>query len=116
MNPIETIPPPDRNQSSHPMKEALTTVDLIDRLAEAVAERVQPAVPLNVRLWDCKLVAAYLRRAPSVVLERVVTLPGFPPAIRLPTVTGNKGQPLWKAAEVIAWAESHRGRALGGRG
>ncbi|MEV8471684.1 hypothetical protein [Ralstonia sp. UNC404CL21Col] len=96
------------------MKDTMSNVDLIDRLAEAVAERVQPTVPLNVRLWNCKLVAAYLHRAPSVVLERVVTLPGFPTAIRLPTTTGNKGQPLWKAAEVIAWAESHRGRALGG--
>ena len=40
--------------------------------------------------------------------ERITALPGFPQAIRLP-VMGSKGrgQPLWKAREVIAWAEKH---------
>lgn len=95
----------------------MSDAELIDRIAEAVAQRVTPAVPLGVQLWTCKGIAAYLQRSTSVVQERVVTLPGFPRAIRLPTQRpGVKGQPLWKAAEVIAWAESHKERVPVRRG
>ncbi|QDX22164.1 hypothetical protein FP568_13460 [Pandoraea pnomenusa] len=88
--------------------------DLIERLAEALAERIAPAVPLHVQLWSAKSIAGYLQRSPAVVMERVVTLPGFPRPIRLPAQReGSKGQPLWKAAEVIAWAESHRDKLVG---
>ncbi|VVE77369.1 helix-turn-helix transcriptional regulator [Pandoraea sputorum] len=104
---------------------AMTETDLIDRLAEALAERIAPAVPLSVRLWSAKTIAGYLERSPSVVLERVVTQPGFPRPIRVPTIHARtkagepvkegaaKGQPLWKAIEVIEWTESHRDGAIG---
>jgi hypothetical protein len=54
-------------------------------------------------------IAAYLKRSEAVVRERITALPGFPQAIRLP-VAGSKGrgQPLWKAKEVIAWTEKHQ--------
>lgn len=86
----------------------MENTELIDRLADAVIDRMQPPVPMAVRLWDAKTIAAYLHRSPAVVLERVVTLPGFPAPFRLPTQSESKGQPLWKAVEVVAWVEGHR--------
>lgn len=87
----------------------MENTELIDRLADAVIDRMQPPVPMAVRLWDAKTIAAYLHRSPAVVMERIVTLPGFPPPFRLPTQTEkSKGQPLWKAVEVVAWVEGHR--------
>ncbi|MBN9093919.1 MAG: hypothetical protein J0I27_11595 [Pandoraea pnomenusa] len=92
----------------------MTEIELIDRLAEALADRIAPAVPLSVRLWSATTIAGYLDRSPSVILERVVTLPGFPRPIRLPTKRSDaKGHPLWKAAEVIVWVESHRDKTIG---
>lgn len=87
----------------------MENTELIDRFAEAVVERIPQPVPMSVRLWDAKTIAAYLHRSPAVVMERIVTLPGFPPPFRLPTQTEkSKGQPLWKAVEVVAWVEGHR--------
>ncbi|MGE8450915.1 MAG: hypothetical protein ACN6OP_09935 [Pseudomonadales bacterium] len=98
--------------------------DLIERLAAAVAARVKPSLPLAVQLWNLEMIGAYLQRSPRVVGERIVTLPDFPKAIRLPAARAkkpgteeekNKGKslPLWKAAEVIAWTESHRDQTTG---
>ncbi|RRW87689.1 hypothetical protein EGJ54_25345 [Pandoraea apista] len=100
---------------------------LLERLAQSLADRLAPALPLSVQLWNAKTIAAYLQRSPAVVLERIVTLPGFPQPIRLPStrakskpemhlsVHGATGQPLWKAIEVIAWVDSHRGSRIGRR-
>ena len=53
-------------------------------------------------------VTAYLKRSEAVVRERITALPGFPQAIRLPVAgSRGRGQPLWKAKEVIAWTEKH---------
>lgn len=99
---------------------------LVERLAQSVADRITPALPLSVQLWNARMIASYLQRSTAVVLERVVTLPDFPTPIRLPSTRakskcnanshiGNAtGQPLWKAIEVIAWVDSQR-RMLGGR-
>lgn len=88
----------------------MSDTDLIERLAAAVAERVQPAVPLKVQLWSTEAIATYLQRPAQVIRERVVCLPGFPRPIRLPALSGGKAtaHPRWKAAEVIAWAESYQ--------
>jgi hypothetical protein len=51
----------------------------------------------------------YLKRDAQVVRERMACLPGFPKAIRLPTMTAGKArrsQPLYQAKEVIARARS----------
>ena len=84
------------------------TEDLIDQLAAAVAVRVRPWLPLDVDLWSGVEIAGYLKVGPRQVLERYAPLPDFPKAIRLPTGDGGKGQPRWKAMEVIAWAEKHQ--------
>lgn len=85
----------------------MSEVDLIERLAEAVAARVKPSIPLAIDLWDIATIAQYLKREPQVVRERMACLPSFPKAIRLPTKTG-RAHPLYNAKEVIAWAQSYQ--------
>lgn len=80
---------------------------IIDRIASAVAARI-PRVPLDVALWGADEIADYLAVSRRQAAEKVVMLPGFPQPIRLPVLRGGKGHPRWKAAEVIAWAESHQ--------
>ncbi|WP_081075641.1 hypothetical protein [Burkholderia stagnalis] len=80
----------------------------IEELAHKIAEAVRPALPVEIDLWDIKTIAAYLKRNPAVVRERICCMPNFPAAIRLPNVNGQRMHPLWKASEVIAWAESYR--------
>ena len=65
----------------------------------------RPVIPLSIDLWRTAEIAAYLKRSEAVVRDRVVTLAKFPPAIRIPVLgSKGKGQPLWRAEEVIEWA------------
>lgn len=82
--------------------------DMIDQLAAALAQHMVPPIPLSIDLWGAKEIAAYIKQSERSVIERVVSYPGFPQAIRLPTQRGTKGYPRWKAAEVIAWVEKHQ--------
>lgn len=82
--------------------------DMIDQLATAIAQHMPSPIPLSVDLWSAKEIATYLKMAERVVIERVVALPGFPQAIRLPTQRGTKGHPRWKASEVITWVERYQ--------
>jgi hypothetical protein len=79
--------------------------ELIEQLAAALADSIRPQIPLSVDLWDTATIAAYLKRDPQVVRERMTCLPSFPKAIRLPTTKG-RAQPLYNAKEVIAWVQS----------
>ncbi|MDR3480348.1 MAG: hypothetical protein P4L91_06495 [Burkholderiaceae bacterium] len=81
--------------------------DLITKLAEALASHMRPAIPISIDLWDIATIAAYLKRDPQVVRERMACLPSFPKAIRLPTTRG-RAQALYNALEVIKWAQSHQ--------
>jgi hypothetical protein len=84
------------------------TVDDISELARKISELANPAIPLKIDLWGAKQIAAYLKVSPRHVLERYTLLPGFPTPIRLPSATGKRGNPRWKACEIISWAESYR--------
>ncbi len=75
------------------------------------AQRLAPSAPFEVTLWGIDDVAGYLRRAPAVTRDRIVVLPSFPPAIRLP---GN-ARPLWQAADVAKWALSYKETERAGR-
>lgn len=83
--------------------------DLLERIVEELDKRIKPSIPIEHALWSTKEIGEYLQRPAQVVRDRIVCLPGFPEAIRLPIVDGGKGRPRWKAAEVIAWVESHQG-------
>ncbi|MHB1702094.1 MAG: helix-turn-helix transcriptional regulator [Acidobacteriaceae bacterium] len=80
----------------------------LDALAIAIAQRIARPVPIDVELWSAKEIAAYLKVGPRQVSERYALMPGFPKAIRLPTVAGVRGTSRWRAAEVIEWTTSHR--------
>ncbi|ALX12441.1 hypothetical protein P350_13275 [Burkholderia cepacia JBK9] len=90
---------------------------LIERIVEELAKRIKPQIPIEVALWSTREIGTYLLRPAQVVRERIASLPGFPAPIRLPSGDGGRSFPRWKAAEVIAWVESHQGarRAAGGR-
>jgi hypothetical protein len=85
----------------------MSEADLIERLAEAVAHHIRPAIPVSIDLWDIAMIAAYLKRDPAVVRERIVCVPDFPKAIRFPTKNG-RSQPLYNAAEVIKWVQAYK--------
>lgn len=100
-------------------------IQFVELLAQSVADRLTPLLPLSIQLWNAKAIAAYLQRSPAVVLERVVKLPDFPAPIRLPSTRAKSkrgppphadkatGQPLWKAVEVIGWVNSHHQTRVG---
>lgn len=85
---------------------------LIGTIADAVAARVG-SVPLDIELWTTKHIASYLHRTEKVTSDRIVTLVGFPHAIRLPTKDGGRGNPMWRAAEVVQWVEKHKEKRAG---
>lgn len=74
-------------------------VDILRKVAS------RPIFPASIDLWDTLHVAAYLKRSPDNVRKEIVVLPSFPRPIRLPV--HGKAQALWKARDVIKWAESY---------
>lgn len=89
------------------MDDKLSEGELLEKLASALAKHFRPIIPVDIDLWDVAMVAAFLKRDPAVVRERITVLPDFPKAIRLPARQG-RAHPLYKAAEVIQWAETYR--------
>lgn len=97
---------------SKPNIEAALSEEFVTSLAVQIARRVvdlmEPTIPLGVALWNIDTIAAYLRRSPNQVRNRIVKLDGFPHSIRLPTSSGSgKANRLWRAKDVILWAEEH---------
>ena len=85
----------------------MSEVELVEKLANALAKQLRPGIPLSVDLWDVATVAQFLKRDPDVTRERITCLPDFPKAIRLPANKG-RAHPLYKAAEVIAWSDTYQ--------
>lgn len=75
-------------------------------LARALVAALPKPVNLEIELWSVDEIAAYLKRSPSHVRQRICPRPGFPDPIRLPGTS----QGLWPAREVIDWALAHRER------
>lgn len=82
--------------------------ELITRLAAELAKQIRPSIPVDIDLWDITTIATYLKRSESVVRERMACLPDFPKAIRLPSTRAVRGQALYRAREVIRWAEQYQ--------
>lgn len=82
---------------------------LVQRVLDEIEKRATSVVPFEHALWSTKEIGEYLQRPAQVVRDRVICLPGFPEAIRLPTVGGaGSSHPRWKAIEVVRWVESHQ--------
>lgn len=84
-----------------------------EKIAELVAQKIQPTIPVDIDLWSAREIAAYLKVSPRQALERYSHLPDFPKPIRLPVVVADgskpgKGHSRWVAKEVIAWALKHQ--------
>jgi hypothetical protein len=84
--------------------------ELIQQMAAAVAQHLQPAIPVNVDLWDVATIARVLKRSESQVRNRLICLPDFPKAIRLPVDGGGRGKPLYRANEVLEWTRRYQDR------
>ena len=92
------------------MSEELEQDRMIDRLAERIVELAahRRTIPLSIDLWDVETIALLMKRDPNTVRTRIVCLPTFPKAIRLPSESGTQGRPLWKAAEVLRWVDTYQ--------
>lgn len=76
--------------------------EILSAILQKLSEKV---IPIEVDLWDASHIAAYLKRSHSTVRDRILPLPSFPKPIRIQTSNGT-GHPLYKAREVVRWAES----------
>lgn len=84
--------------------------ELIQQMAAAVAQHLQPAIPVQIDLWDVATIARVLKRSESQVRNRLICLPDFPKAIRLPVEGGGRGKPLYRANEVLDWTRRYQDR------
>lgn len=84
--------------------------ELLRKILEQLSKPQIPSLPIAIDLWDTRMVAAYLKRSVDTIREDVVSLPSFPKPVRLPLASGARSQALYKAREVIAWAERHTAR------
>ena len=67
----------------------MTEESLIERIVQELDKRTKPTVPIEHALWSSVEIGAYLHRPAKVVRDRVVCIPGFPKAIRLPNADGS---------------------------
>jgi len=84
--------------------------EFIQKLAAALAAKLQPPIPVSIDLWDVATIARVLKRSESMVRNRLICLPDFPKAIRLPVASGGRGQPLYRATEVLKWIGKYQYR------
>jgi hypothetical protein len=85
----------------------MSTDELLEQLIAQISKLGAPAIPVSVDLWDTRMIGAYLKRSLDTVRDDIVTLPTFPRPIRLPVRSATRAHALYKAREVIAWAERH---------
>jgi hypothetical protein len=79
--------------------------EMLEKLLAQLSKATVVSLPVTVDLWDTRHIAAYLKRSVDTVRDDIVTLPTFPKPIRLPVRSATRAQALYKAREVIAWAE-----------
>ncbi len=84
------------------------TPDEINAIADAVAAKIRPAIPLDVALWDIGQIADYLGASKSHVSNRIVSAIDFPAAVRIATSDGHLSHPRWRAAQVVEWVMRHQ--------
>lgn len=88
----------------------MSETEMIQRISAALAGQLQPPIPVQIDLWDVATIARVLKRSETQVRNRLICLPDFPKAIRLPVAGGGRGQPLYKATEVLEWAGKYQDR------
>lgn len=76
--------------------------EILAAILQKLSER---SIPVEVDLWDTEHVALYLKRSYTTVRDKIIVRPDFPRPINL-NRTKERSHPLFKAREVIQWAES----------
>ena len=77
-------------------------------ILKAILQKLtEKKIPLEVDLWDTEHIAAYLKRSYSTVRDKIIVRPDFPKPIRI-NQNKERSHPLYKAREVIEWAESQQ--------
>jgi len=76
--------------------------ELLAAILQKLSERT---LPVEVDLWDTEHIARYLKRSYTTVRDKIIVRPDFPRPINL-NRTKERLHPLFKAREVIKWAES----------
>lgn len=85
--------------------------DIVARLSASVDARHlieslrRPTFSTDIDLWDIAWIAAYFKRSDDIARKLVKTA-GFPRPVMLPSFGSGRSHALYKACEVIAWAES----------
>lgn len=87
----------------------MSAEELLEQLLERLGQNTQ-SVPLSAQLWDTEMVASYLKRSYNTTRDSILVLPTFPAPIRLPSSGKGRAYPLYKAREVVEWAESYQSR------
>jgi hypothetical protein len=79
----------------------------IERLAEAIANAIskQNSIPIEYAYWDAEVCAQYLGVAKTYFLNEIKPHPKFPKPSRLPTASGNRTHPRWRAMDVIGYTD-----------
>jgi hypothetical protein len=83
------------------MSEKEILAAILQKLSE---KATQAAIPVDVDLWDTEHIAAYLKRSYTTVRDKIIVRPDFPRPIKI-NPTQERSHPLYKAREVIRWAE-----------
>jgi predicted DNA-binding transcriptional regulator AlpA len=79
-----------------------------EKLAEAIAKKLQAAAPPEKVLWDSKEAAKYLIISERHFMDCVCKTYGFPSPVQIPSSNGTKGRPRWYAIEVQAWVQQFK--------
>ena len=75
-------------------------------LLRAILQKLgEQPLPVEVDLWDTEHIARYLKRSYTTVRDKIIVRPDFPRAIKL-SPNQERAHPLYKAREVVQWAES----------
>lgn len=85
----------------------MVTLQSIDEKLDRILVVTSAPVPFSEQWLDFEGVGAMLSFSKSYVQGKIVTLPDFPPPLRI----GGNGHPRWRAQEVAAWAQQRRGGA-----
>jgi prophage regulatory protein len=85
--------------------------ELIQKLAAALAAQLQLPIPVSIDLWDVAMIARVLKRSETQVRNSLICLPDVPKAIRLPVAGSGRGQPLYRASEVLAWVGKYQDKS-----
>lgn len=94
----------EEDGAREPPRRHANEVATIAELARRIAMCLTPHA-----LWDVTEVAEYIHRSKQHTRQWIITQEGFPRPIRIPSGKSGteRARPLWRAKDIIAWADLH---------